>query len=80
MSRVVKCSRCRRRFRENAADAAQWNVVFKAGRVTGYLCPDCQSDEERLEAQVNEATLDYAHGAILPDGRAWVPFKGEATA
>ena len=73
--RTPKCSRCRRRFRMNAADNDLWNVVFKDGRVTGYLCPDCQTDAEDLEAQVNEATLDYRNGRLLPDGRLWVPFK-----
>ncbi|KAB8294528.1 hypothetical protein [Bifidobacterium avesanii] len=75
MSHVIKCDRCRRRFRMGAKDAEYWNLVFRDGRPTAVLCPDCQTDAEALEAQVNEATLDYRRARVLPDGRACAPYK-----
>ena len=36
-----------------------WNVIVEFGIVTGLLCPDCQTAEENLEAEVNHATFDY---------------------
>ncbi len=56
MTAVIKCSRCRRRCRNMAG----WNATFKDGRIVGYLCGDCQTVEENLEAQINEATIDYS--------------------
>lgn len=37
------------------------------GVPAGYLCPGCQTPEENAEAEVNQATLDYA---VRADGRA----------
>lgn len=61
MTAVIRCSRCRRRYRGHG----DWNVVVSAGVVTGYLCPGCQTPEENAEATIHEATLDYG---ITQDG------------
>lgn len=53
---TVRCSRCRKVCR----DMTDWNAVYSAGCVTGFLCPTCQTAEENAEAVVNEATLTYA--------------------
>lgn len=57
-SELVECARCGKV--EFAGNADRWNVVFNMGRVAGFLCPDCQTAEEDIEAQVNEATTDYS--------------------
>ncbi|MBU3750611.1 MAG: hypothetical protein FGM52_09185 [Mycobacterium sp.] len=48
---VIKCCRCRKRCR----NSDRWNVEFVAGLEVGYLCPNCQTDEEHLGAEVNLA-------------------------
>jgi hypothetical protein len=63
MSKALKCSKCGRRFRERAFDAEFWNVELHAGIITQVLCPDCQTPEQDMEAQVNEAMLDYSRDA-----------------
>ena len=55
---LIKCDRCGKV--EFAGTAEKWNAVFGKGIITGFLCPDCQTDEEDLEAQVNEAVIDYS--------------------
>lgn len=55
----IKCSRCNRTIR-NENDLAAWNVVFDRGTLTGYLCPDCQTEDENLEARFKEITIDYS--------------------
>lgn len=76
--KTVKCSRCGRRFRMGAQDAPYWNAVFHDGIMTGALCPDCQTDAEDLEAQVNDAVFDYSK-AYVRDGRVHAPYKDAAT-
>ena len=56
--RFRPCDRCGRRAR-SLARMHDWNVIVEFGSVTGLLCPDCQTAEENLEAEVNHATLDY---------------------
>lgn len=73
--KTFKCDRCHRRFRERAADASMWNVIFEDGRPVCLVCPDCQTDAESLEARVNEAMIDYEHKIVTPDGRYWAPFR-----
>lgn len=75
MKTIIKCTRCRRRMRREDG----WNCTFNAGRPTGeFLCPDCQTPEESIEAKVNEATLDYS-SAITVGGRWYVqPKRGDA--
>lgn len=57
MSNITKCSRCKKRLRNNGEG---WNITVERGRIVGHLCPHCQTDEETAEAQINEATLDYS--------------------
>lgn len=54
-----KCSACGRRHR-NQGD---WNATVKGGVVVGILCPDCQTPEQNVEAEINMATLDYGRDA-----------------
>jgi len=68
---VIKCDRCQRRYRGQA----DWNATFKQGKITGYLCPDCQSPDMNAEAVINEATIDYKRGYHDPDGRLHAPLK-----
>lgn len=77
MSQAIRCSRCNRRYRKWSADADRWNMVFEGGMFTGaYLCPRCQTPEENLEAEAQQATLDYERGYIDEEGRMRVPAKG----
>lgn len=55
-TKVIKCRRCGRRLRNPEG----WNVVYNGGLIEGYLCPECQTNEESMEAQVNEALEDYS--------------------
>jgi hypothetical protein len=48
-AKVVKCYRCGKRHRGQDG----WNEDYVAGLVIGHLCPDCQSSEENLGAEVN---------------------------
>lgn len=48
-SRITRCRRCRRRMRHPNG----WNVEMIAGIEAGYLCPECQTIEEDLEAELN---------------------------
>jgi Zn finger protein HypA/HybF involved in hydrogenase expression len=61
--KVIKCVKCGKRLR-NIHEP--WNVELKNGKVQWYICPDCQSPEQNVEAEINEATLHYG---TLPDGR-----------
>lgn len=61
-AKVCRCERCGRRMRSSAG----WNMTLEAGVIVGYLCPGCQTPEENAEAEINEATLDYA---VDPFGR-----------
>jgi hypothetical protein len=54
---IIRCDRCNRRRR----NLDGWNVEMIAGMEVGYLCPDCQTTEEDLEAELN-----------LTLGRSWV--------
>lgn len=51
----ITCNRCQKRYRNEG----EWNTVFHAGRIAGYVCPDCQTAEEHVEAVVNETLTDY---------------------
>lgn len=61
--RRVKCARCGKT--ESANNAKLWNAVFDKGVLTHYLCPDCQTQEEFLEAEVNEALTDYSKARAI---------------
>ncbi|MEE8727436.1 MAG: hypothetical protein SOI04_07885 [Bifidobacterium thermacidophilum] len=71
--KTLKCGKCGRRFRERAFDAECWNVTLHAGIITQVLCPDCQTPEQDMEAQVNEAMLDYSRN---PAGQIIARMKG----
>jgi len=62
------CDRCPRPYHPNVADAAYWNMVLRDGRIVAVLCPGCQSPEEDMEAEVNQATLSYEAD---DQGRIW---------
>jgi hypothetical protein len=51
------CKRCRKPVPGNVDDT-DWNITWVASYATGYLCPDCQTDEEDLEAQIDEVIGD----------------------
>jgi hypothetical protein len=60
------CQRCKRRYRGHG----DWNEDRIASLVIGYLCPDCQTVEEDLEAQIAEV-LNHPSGwrvVAPPDG------------
>lgn len=48
----VRCSRCRS-YRRRSSNPFHWNEDYIAGLVIGYQCPDCQTAEENLGAEVN---------------------------
>ena len=55
---LITCGRCGKT--EYVGNAEGWNTVFDKGVITGHLCPNCQTTEEDIEAQVNEALIDYS--------------------
>jgi hypothetical protein len=47
-----------------------WNATYVEGRPTGeHLCPDCQTPEENMQAELNAATLDYGQSYVDEEGR-----------
>ena len=58
-ARVLKCKSCHRRYRHGGADAHLWNVEFAHGIPLRLLCPECQTEMQSLEAEVNAAMLSY---------------------
>lgn len=50
--KIRQCGRCPKRTRNPQG----WNVEMIAGIEAGYLCPDCQTVEEDLEAELNLIT------------------------
>ena len=62
MSTTIRCDRCKRRLR-NPAAPERVECDVQAGRIVGYLCPDCQTPAENAEAEINEATLVYGQTA-----------------
>lgn len=69
MSADVRCGRCGS-YRRRSSDPFHWNEESVAGLVIGYLCPDCQTSEEHIEAEVN-VTLSppSEHRAVKVEGR-----------
>jgi hypothetical protein len=51
MGKVMRCDRCRKRHRGQP----NWNTDYIAGIVIGYICPDCQTAQEHIGAEVNQA-------------------------
>lgn len=56
---IIDCMRCGKS--EFVGNAEGWNTVFDKGVIVGHICPGCQTDEEDIEAQVNEALTDYSN-------------------
>lgn len=55
---IINCVRCGKP--EFVGNAKLWNVVYDAGVPTCFICPECQTQDEFLEAEVNEALTDYS--------------------
>lgn len=55
------------------SDTSKWNAELKQGVIVKILCPNCQTTEQDLEAQINEATLDYTRDTF---GRLRGTIKG----
>ena len=60
----ARCMRCGRAYKD-ATDIELWNMDCWHGYLMGVICPDCQTDSEDMEAQVNEATFDYSNAEPL---------------
>ena len=60
---IIKCVRCGKA--EFVGNAKLWNVDFNKGVPTCFICPDCQTQEEFIEAEVNEATTDYTKATVI---------------
>jgi hypothetical protein len=53
-TKTIRCTRCRKRWRgPGSQDSNLWNADLIAGLIVGHLCPDCQTAEENLGAEVN---------------------------
>ncbi|SPM43592.1 hypothetical protein BN000_05543 [Mycobacterium numidiamassiliense] len=65
MSDVIKCARCRKRYRGHG----EWNDVSIAGLSVGCLCPGCQTVEEDLEAELAEITGRSSSGLRVIEAR-----------
>ena len=48
-TKIVRCARCGRRYRGQNG----WNDDFIAGLHVGRICPDCQTNEEHIGAEVD---------------------------
>lgn len=57
------CVRCRRGV---PAVPTGWNGVWKLGILKSVICPECQSVDENLEAEVHDATLNYVSKDGMP--------------
>lgn len=55
---IIQCVRCGKS--EFVGNAGLWNVVYDAGVATCFICPDCQTQDEFLEAEVNDSLTDYS--------------------
>ncbi|MEU3527532.1 hypothetical protein AB0E62_27300 [Streptomyces sp. NPDC038707] len=63
------CSRCTRACWKDADDFHRWNATMNRSVLVGLVCPECQTAEEHIEAEVKEATLDYASAVPDASGR-----------
>lgn len=55
-----RCERCGKVYRGRGA----WNARYVAGVEKGLICPACQTPDENVEAEINEATLNYGVDAF----------------
>lgn len=74
-STLIECERCGKVEFAGMATAQKWNVTVKDGIISGFLCHECQTDEEDIEAQVNESLIDYSKGFVDEQGRLRAPLK-----
>jgi hypothetical protein len=65
---MTYCSRCGRRPRDDTG----WNVALEDGYAVGFICPECQTAEESVQAELNDAILDYS---VDDEGRLWGTLK-----
>ena len=56
---TAKCQRCGCLY-QDSNNKEQWNMDLWHGMLMGFICPDCQTDEESIEAETNAATVDYS--------------------
>ncbi|MFJ3856146.1 hypothetical protein ACIPRL_07965 [Streptomyces sp. NPDC090085] len=70
------CARCRRACWSDSPDGPRWNAEVRAGQVVGIECPDCQTPEENMEAELKAATLDYRTMTKRADGRTAIAPRG----
>lgn len=63
------CARCHRPYDAHGA----WVYDRRDGWIKELICPGCCTDWDYAEAEVNDATQDYA---ILPSGQLWAFPKG----
>ena len=61
-TKVEKCMRCHRRFRGHG----EWNHKWISGLLVGAICPDCQTMDEDLEAELSEITGASANWTFIP--------------
>ena len=67
---VIECHRCGKSSTLADGAADNWNIEARRGVCVGFLCPECQTDEESIEAEVNAATIEYGtNGGGLLTGR-----------
>lgn len=57
-TKIHRCNRCQRRYRGQQG----WNQDFIAGLDVGLVCPQCQTAQEHLGAEVND---------VLEPGETW---------
>lgn len=60
---LVTCMRCGKM--EFVGNADKWNIEIRKGVPVGAICPDCQTQEEFVEAEVNDALVDYSKMYLL---------------
>ena len=59
---LYHCKRCGRDVREAPDGVDDWNTTWDAGEFQGLVRPECQTDEEDLGAQAQDAIFDYGVG------------------
>ena len=72
---TARCRDCRRKFRD-ATDQNDWSFHLRDGAIDSFLCPDCQSSEDRAELDVHDSLVDYAQMTVK-DGRLGIPLKDD---
>lgn len=69
----VICERCGER---TTADlASEWLMTLRNGEIVELVCPDCQTEEEHLASEVNDATTVLG---VDVEGRLYLEAKGRS--